>query len=429
MMRRPRAGGSLALGLCLVAVLGGCTSSNTSGGSTSPGGGPLEIAVFSPFSGPNADYGFFEYAGCPPAVRLINEQGGVLGHKLECTIVDNRGDPADAVPAAQKMLATSAHLVAIIDGDSGLLSATVPLFNAARIPELSCGGDVQFDKNRYPYFWRTIPGDDVSGYAVAAYIKDKTPYTQVASMFANDQAAQGNVPGLLAGAGNLSLHIVVNQSIAVNATSYHTEIQKMLSAHPEIMATEEDPQTAGVLLGELQRAGGLMPIVGTSGTLGTDYNKAAAAAIGNDNFNKYFVRLTLYAPSVGPAWQTWNQSLLASASQVKQAATYADQIYAEVPYDNVNMIALAMIAAHSVVPSVFNPFIRKITEGSTIVHTFAEGKAALEAGKTINYVGVEGSIHFDQFQNSAGVWAALNPITNKPVAVLTPQQVSAAEGR
>src|SRR5205823_2369444 len=134
-------------------------------------------------------------------------------------------------------------------------------------------------------------------------------------------------------------------------------------------------------------------------------------------------------PSSGPAWTTWERALLASARQVQKASTYKDQIYAEVPYDNVNMIALAMIAAHSTDPKVFNPFIRKVTEGTTIVHTFAEGKAALGAGKTMDYVGVEGQIHFERYQNSAGVWASLEPITNKPLAVLTPAQVSAAEGR
>lgn len=419
----------LLSGVSLMLGLAACASSGGGRGGAQGAESPLEIAVFSPFSGPNADYGFFEYAGCPPGVRLVNADGGVLGHDLTCTIVDNRGDPADAVPAAEKMLATSPHLVAIIDGDSGLLSATVPLFNKAHIPDLSCGGDIQFDTSSYPYFWRTIPGDDVSGYAVAAYIHFKTRYTRVASVFADDQAAQGNVPGLLKGAENLGLNVVVNEAIALDATSYEIEIQQVRASHPQVLATESDPQTAGVFLGELQQAGALIPMIGTSGTSGTDYNRAAIAAIGASNFTEYFVRLTLYAPSSGPAWQTWDESLLASKSQVQQAATYANQFYAEVPYDNVNMIALAMLAAKSTTPSVYNPYIRKIVEGSTIVHTFAQGKAALAAGKTIDYVGVEGQVHFDRYQNSAGVWAALNPITNAPDAVLTPAQVSAAEGR
>ena len=40
----------------------------------------LEIAAFSPFTGPNAPYGYFQYAGCVSAVHAINAAGGVMGH-------------------------------------------------------------------------------------------------------------------------------------------------------------------------------------------------------------------------------------------------------------------------------------------------------------------------------------------------------------
>ena len=416
---------SYLLASCLVVALPACGSSSGS----SNAGVTLEIANFDPFSGPNADYGAYEQGGCAPAVNLINKEGGVLGHQLSCQIVDDRGDPADAVPAAQKLLATSPHLIAVVDQNSGLLTTTSPLFNAAHIPELSIGGDIEFDQNTLPYFWRTIPGDDVAGYALAAYVKFNTAYTRIASMFTNDQSAQGNVPGLAAGAKNLNLTITITEALAVDQTSYHTEIARMLATHPEVMASESDPQTAGVLLGNLKQAGGLLPIVGTSGTEGTDYDKAATAAIGADNYSKYFVRLIQYAPSSGPAWEAWNSALQASASQVKDPKAYADSIYAEDPYDNVIMIALAMIAANSTDPASFNPYIGKITQGSTVVHTFAEGKAALQAGKSIDFVGVEGQINFDKYHNSTGLWGVFSPVDGKLLGTVTAQQVAQATAR
>jgi len=138
-----------------------------------------------------------------------------------------------------------------------------------------------------------------------------------------------------------------------------------------------------------------------------------------------------FAPSSGYAWQVFNQALYkaAHAGQVKTPSAYASSIYSEDPYDNVNMIALAMIAAKSTTPSVFNPFIETITTGSTVVHTFAQGKAALAAGKTIDYVGVEGQIHFDKYHNSAGVWGVFQPLTNKLLKVIPANLVSASEGR
>jgi branched-chain amino acid transport system substrate-binding protein len=433
----PRAGLALVgavAGLSLAACSSG-TPSSSAGGASSTGGASsaggsysLEVAAFSPFTGPNAPYGYFQYTGCVAAVHAINAAGGVLGHQMTCTIVDNRGEPADAVPAANNMLASSPHLVGIVDGDSGLMSATVPLFNQAHIPDLSAGGDVQFDTNAYPYFWRTTPGDDVAGQTLAAYVKFGTPFTRVAAVFANDQAAQGNVPGLTSAAKQLGLDIVDNEAIAVDQTTYETEVQKILAAHPQVIVTESDPQTGGVLLGDLKQAGWTGPVVGTSGTLGTDYDKAAIAAIGQAAYEKNFVRVIQYAQQSGVAWDTWKTALLASGSLVKNPADDETATYAELPYDHTTMMALAMLAAHSTDPVTFNPYIEKITQGTTVVHTFAEGEAALAAGKTIDYVGVTGQVSFDKYHNSGGLWAAENPVTNLPESLISAKDIAASEG-
>lgn len=416
--------------LAAAAGFGLAACGGSSGGGSTAGGGsyPLEIAAFSPFTGPNAAYGYFQYTGCVAAMHAINAAGGVLGHQITCKIVDNRGEPADAVPAANNMIASSPHLAGIVDGDSGLMSVTVPLFNQAHIPDLSAGGDVQFDKNPYPYFWRTTPGDDVAGYTLAAYVKFATGYTRVAAVFGNDQAAQGNVPGLVAGAKKLGLNIVVNKAIALDQTTYQTEVQQILAAHPQVIVTESDPQTGGVLLGNLKQAGWNGPIVGTSGTLGTDYDKAAIAALGKPGYEAHFVRIIQYAQQSGTAWDTWRSALLASGNLVKNPAGDETAIYAELPYDHTTMIALAMLAAHSLDPVAYNPYLEKITRGTTVVHTFAQGKAALAAGKTIDYVGVTGQVSFDKYHNSGGLWAAENPVTNLPEKLVSAKDVAAAEG-
>ena len=411
-----------------VLALTSLVASSVPSGAASHSSYKLEVAVFSPFTGPNAPYGYFQYAGCVPAVRLINLSGGVLGHDLTCTIVDNRGEPADAVPAANNMLASSPHLIGIVDGDSGLMSATVPLFNQAHIPDLSAGGDIQFDKNTYQYFWRTTPGDDIAGYTLAAYVRFGTSYRRVAAVFGNDQAAQGNVPGLLDGAKHLGLKILANESIALDQTTYEVVAQKIAALKPQAIITESDGQSAGVLLGNLKQAGVLVPIVGTSGTLGVDYNKAAIAALGNSTFQSKFVRIIQYAQQSGLAWSTWNTSLLASSKLIKNPSSNSQAIYAELPYDHTIMLALAMLAAKSTNPVKFNPYIAKITTGSTVVHTFAQGKAALAQGKTIDYVGVTGQVSFDKYHNSGGLWAAQNPVTNAVKTLITAKDIALAQG-
>jgi ABC-type branched-subunit amino acid transport system substrate-binding protein len=387
----------------------------------------LEIAVFSPFTGPNGEYGYFNYDGCVPAVDLINQAGGIEGHQLTCAIVDDRGDPADAVPAAQAMIAGSSHLVGLIDGNSGLLSATVPIISKAHVVELSVGGDPAFDKNTYPYFWRTTPGDDQAGYALAAYIRFDTPYRKLGAVFANDVAAQGNVPGLVAGAKNLGLDIVNQQAIALDQTSYATEVQQLIAAHPQIITTESDPQTAGVFLANLKQAGGLKPLVGTSGTVGNDYNKAATAALGASTYTKGFVRIIQYTATAGPAFKVW-QPAMTGAPGIKDKSSLLTGFGPEVSYDHVTMEALAMLAAHSDVGSVYNSYIPKITTGKVIVNSFAQGKAALAKGETIDYVGLEGQIAFNKYHNSAGIWSADNPVTNATEKTVSSADLAKALG-
>src|SRR5437763_2867270 len=112
-----------------------CGSHSSTSNSSDTGTGPLTFAVFNPFSGPAASFGPEQLAGCIPAAAAINAAGGILAHKkIVCKTSDSRGDPADAVPAAEQLIATTSSLVGVLGPSSDEASATVPLFNRARIP-------------------------------------------------------------------------------------------------------------------------------------------------------------------------------------------------------------------------------------------------------------------------------------------------------
>ncbi|HJY97915.1 MAG TPA: ABC transporter substrate-binding protein, partial [Streptosporangiaceae bacterium] len=111
---------ALAVALALLPVAA-CSSSG--GGSSSPAS-TLVVGEFNPFTGPDAAFGPEMVGGCIPAIRVINANGGVLGHKMSCVQEDTRGDPADAVPAAQKMMATETSLVGVLGPSSDEALAT-----------------------------------------------------------------------------------------------------------------------------------------------------------------------------------------------------------------------------------------------------------------------------------------------------------------
>jgi ABC-type branched-subunit amino acid transport system substrate-binding protein len=364
----------------------------------------LTVAAFNPFSGNDGTFGPEMWAGCQAAATAINAAGGVLTHKVDCMSVDTEGNPAFAVTAAAKMLATTPHLLGVLGPSSDEADATAPLINAAKVPMFADTGEASFDHNKLPYFWRMIPADDVRGYAMALYAKQKG-YLRAAAVFGNDiGGAQAGVPTLLRGYGEVGGQMVLNQTITLGKTSYQLQVQQLIAAKPQVIFTETSPQANATYLAELQQLGHLIPVIGTDVTIQPSWFTAMAGSIGKPAVTKYFVAEQPYAPASGAGWQVFNKDLRASPSVPKPSQWSADS-YTMSYYDGVLLMALAATATKSTSPSVWNASIPSLTTpspGAVMVHTYAEGVAALNAGKKIDYVGATGVIAFNQWHNSGG---------------------------
>jgi ABC-type branched-subunit amino acid transport system substrate-binding protein len=404
MKRRQRSGHVLVIAIVFLAAA--CTGSEDG---QEPSGaenkGELVISNFGPFTGPNAPFGPEMIAGCEPAAKTINENGGVLGYTITCESLDSHGDPADAVPAVTQMIATTPNLFGVIGPTSNEVDATAPLLNDAQIPMFSPNGLDSFTKTDLAYFYRLVPSDNVKGYVLALWA-DMQGYTRGAAVFGNDAGSQSNVPTLLQGYKELGHTMVINLKIAQDQTSYRTEVAQLVQANPDVIFTESSPQTASTFLAELQQQADLIPVIGTDVTLQPPWLKAVTAAIGQSDMNKFYVGEQPYAPPEGAAWQTFNEALLASSDQVPDPSQWSSDPYSMTYYDSAVLMALAATAANSVDPSKYNEFILAVTDPSpdaTVVNSYAEGVKALAAGDTIRYEGASGTINFNQYHNNVGV--------------------------
>lgn len=430
MNRRDRCFWASGLALIAIALLSGCGSGGSGGSATgSSGHGNLTIAVFSPFTGPDAAFGSFDIAGCLPAVHLINNGGGVLGHRLTCKSVDTHGDAADAVPAARQMLASTSNLVGVLGPSSDEASATVPLLSQSKVVMFSDTGQSEFDHSTFTYFWRNEPADDVGGYAMALFGHQKG-YTRAAAIFGTDISSQGTLPTLLKAVPKLGGTIVINERLAAGQSSYRSEIERMVAAKPQVIYTEADPQSSATFFAQLKQLHGPIPIIGSNATAVQSWFQAVAKPITPLTLSQtYAGGVAVASASSGPAYQAYKQALLTSS--VPQATQYLTDPTAEARYDATTVMALAMLAAHSTNPAVYNGAIRSVTAprpGAVVVHTFLQGKAMLAAGKKVQYVGPTGPEPFDQWHNSTGAFVVLRfkrSGQNYQVASLTASQLTA----
>lgn len=377
-----------------------------SSGSGSSSAGTLNVPVFSSFSGADAAIGSVHLAGCLTGTRAVNAAGGVLGHQLHCTSVNATSDPADAVPAANKML-TSISNIPFMIGPGEVAPSTAPIISAAKIPMISAAGDPIYDHNTDPYFYRIVASDSLTGKTMAWWAASHG-YKRAASVFTTDPGAQ-TVPGPLATEyRKLGGTIIKSFTLAPDQSSYRTEAAQIAAAHPQVIFTETDPQTAATFWSEvLGVAGHLPPIIGDEQTTLQSWTSAVLPAIGHSS-GMNLVSLTPTAPGPSPGYDLFKKELLSLGSAVQKPAQYVTDTTTMADYDFVTIASLAMTAAKSTDASVWRRDISKVTDPSgTTVYTYAQGVRALKAGKSVRYSGAGGVILFNKYQNAASYITAV----------------------
>jgi ABC-type branched-subunit amino acid transport system substrate-binding protein len=407
--RQGRAGLAAIAAAGLVAGLAACGSS--SGGGTSSG--PIVFADVAPFSGPDAALGPTYLVSCEGTANAINKAGGILGHTVSCTSADTRGDPADAVPAVGSLLSRTKNLELVIGCTSDEASAVVPIINSHKTVMFCMTGQSEFDHVHYAYFYRLVPPDLAESYAMTVIAK-QLGYKKIALAFGNDIGSQTFVQPAISAIAKAGMTVVANETLDLNATTYRTEAEKIVLAHPDAIMTEALGSSDPTLFSEIKQLnnGKMIPIIGTSAAISPAFFTSAARAVGATTFAANFHADNLVTATSGPAYQAFTQALLAVKGKVANAQTGDFTTYFTAPgavhlYDGMNLAALAMIAAGSTETAKWQPYLLSIGDGvpgAVVVNSFAQGVRELKAGKKIRYVGPGGPTSFDSFHDSPGIF-------------------------
>jgi ABC-type branched-subunit amino acid transport system substrate-binding protein len=387
------------------------TKASTQGGSLPVGGMTLLTGEF-------AAFGQGALQGLKAGVDQVNSSGGVMGHSFDLIVADSTSDPVDAVPAATKLV--NVNHVLFEDGVAGpLADATVSIFTRAKIPFLTPGGDVNFDKNTNPYVWRLTPSDSQLGVAMALYAHHKR-YKRAALMFTNGSTATGLGDVVKRSFEALGGSIVSSVTLQPDLSSYQSEVSKTLAAHPDVILVEMDAPTAGVVMHEMNSQNGLkIPLVGTDEDIGTDFIKA----VGADLARKALVSLE------GGTYKSPAATVFTKA--IKKTSHKAPIANAEYTYDGIVIAALAMDATHGTTTAALNRGILKVTRpGGKKVYSYAQGAAALKAGTRITYIGASGPFYYNKYHNVFGPFIAVKVAANgtayRTVATFSPAELAKA---
>lgn len=372
--------------------------------------GSITIASVAPFTGADAALGPKYETACYAAAQAINSSGGIMGDQVKCKTVDTRGDPADAVPAVRQMYATTSNLALVIGCTSDEAATVVPIFGAHKTVSFCMTGQSEFDAVHYPYFFRLVPPDAADSVAMVQIAKRKG-YKNIALAFGNDAGSQTFVAPAEAAVKAAGMNIVSNQTLDMTASTFQTEAQAIVQAHPDAILMEALGAAGVALLSEIYQLNGnkMIPTIGTSAMIDpVFFSGVTSGSIGTSTFIANFDADNQTVNVGGPAYPLYHKLVLAQAGKVPGVPSFPGLLTANGTvhlYDGINLAALAMDMAKSTQGSKYKGDILKIAEGQSgavNVSSYAQGVKALKAGKKIHYIGVGGSYQFDSYQTAFG---------------------------
>ena len=356
----------------------------------------ISFGVLSCFTGPLASLGQGIDQGAVIGAAQVNAAGGVLGKRLLVPTGDTGCDPVEGKTALLHLI-SGGGIVGIIGPTTQEINAVEPVLRANHIIDEFQGGDTGRDNQTDRYLFRDSPSDSQLGVAMATYAYSKG-YKKADLLFYSDAAAQTIVKPVQTIYKKLGGTVINTYIIQGDQSSYTNTVSQVIADKPQVIFSQTDAQTVGVLATEFKQLGSKIPWIGTDVTTSADYIKAFGTA------NAHAILTSVMGTSVsGKADNYFMAGFKKLPANVVKAGVLSGANYA---YDAVITLALAETYAKSTNGTTVAKDMTMVTNPpGTKCYSYRSCVALLKAHKKINYEGASGSIDFNKYHNTFGPYA------------------------
>ena len=352
--------------------------------------GVFRIGALNPITGSGSTFGTGMLKAIQAAADVVNAAGGAAGIKIEVISADTQTSPQAGVLAAKKLLDVNKVQAVFGTWSSGVSLAVVPLTNDANVILMNTSGAPALSvppANAKGLSFRFQATNDRFGRAFAE-VCVKEGFKRPATMAFNNASGIGNADGFKKAWEGKGGKVVAGVVYEPNQTSYRSELQKVLDANPDVIVTGSYLQDTTIIMREWYQSG--IPVKwilpGWAGS--PDLVKAVGAPV---------VEGVISVDSVSNSGAE-SFKLYDAAYQKAMGKPGSSNVYAAMTWDMVITLALAIEAAGKTDTDSIKAKIRAVANPpGEDVFSYEAGKAALKAGKKINYQGASSALDFDEF--------------------------------
>ena len=213
-----------------------------------PGASDTEIKVgqTNPFSGPASA---FASIGKTQAayIKMINDQGGVNGRKINLIQYDDAYSPPKAVEQVRKLVESDEVLLTFQILGTPSNAAVQKYLNTKKVPQLfaATGASRFTDPKNFPWTMGFNPNYVVEGRIYGQYILKNHPNAKIGILYQNDDLGRDYLTGIKSGLGDKAASMIVAEaSYEVSDPTIDSQILKIKSAGTDLFFSATTPKQA-----------------------------------------------------------------------------------------------------------------------------------------------------------------------------------------
>jgi len=217
----------------------------------------IKIGNIMPYSGPASAYGVI---GKTEAAyfKMINDQGGINGRKINFISYDDAYSPPKTVEQARKLVESDEVLFIFNSLGTPPNSAIQKYMNAKKVPQLfvATGATKWNDPKDFPWTMGWQPSYQSETRIYAKYILKEMPNAKIAVLYQNDDYGKDYLKGLMDGLGSKAkTMIVAEDSYELSEPTIDSHIVKLKASGADVFINITTPKFAAQAIKKMGEIG------------------------------------------------------------------------------------------------------------------------------------------------------------------------------
>jgi branched-chain amino acid transport system substrate-binding protein len=214
----------------------------------SPGAsdGTIKIGNTMPYSGPASAYGTIGRVEAA-YFKMINEQGGINGRKIDFVTLDDGYSPPKAVEQVRKLVEQDEVLLVFQPLGTPSNSAIQQYLNAKKVPQLfvATGASKWGDPQHFPWTMGWQPSYQIEARIYAKYVLQNKPDAKIGILYQNDDFGKDYLKGIKDGLGDKAAKMIVSEvSYEVTDATVDSQIVTLKGAGADVFFNITTPKFA-----------------------------------------------------------------------------------------------------------------------------------------------------------------------------------------